>query len=120
MKRLLILLSIILLTTTTSFSKHILNTTRNDSTVVITDTELREVNLIFAEHSKLLTENSILKKQLNNYQLDNKLLVHLDSIKTVQINTITDKNKKLQQTNKFWKFGGITCSSILFILLLLK
>ena len=126
-KRLLVTLSIILLATTTSFSSTISSGTEKDSIVSITPTQLKETNLIFAEHHKLLIENQLLSEQLNNYKEDNKLLVKTDSIRQAQIKIYKDWNESLiknlnkkKKTLLFWKIGGITVSSGLLLLLLVK
>lgn len=126
-KRLLILLLTILLTKTTSFSLTISKGIEKDSIVSIAPIQLKETNLIFAEHQKLLNENRLLFEQINNYKEDNKLLMQSDSIRQVQIqaykNLNETLNKNINKKNKalfFWKVGGITVSSGLLIFLLLK
>lgn len=126
-KRLLITLSIILLVTTTSSSSTISSGIEKDSIVSITPAQLKETNLIFAEHHKLLIENQLLSEQLNNYREDNKLLVKTDSVRQAQIKVCKDWNESLtknlnkkKKTLFFWKIGGITVSSGLLLLLLVK
>ena len=126
-KKLLIILSIILLTTTTSSSSTISRKIEKDSIVSITPIQLKEINFIFAEHHKLLIENQLLSKQIENYKEDNKLLIKADSVRQNQIKTYNDWNKSLikslNKKNKkllFWKIGGITVSSGLLLLLLVK
>ena len=126
-KKLLVTLSITLLATTTSFSSTISSGTEKDSIVSITPAQLKETNLIFAEHHKLLIENQLLSEQLNNYKEDNKLLVKTDSIRQAQIKIYKDWNESLiknlnkkKKTLLFWKIGGITVSSGLLLLLLVK
>ena len=122
-KRLLVLSSAIMLMMITCFS----STIYKDSIIVITPTQLKNTNLIFAEHSKLLKENSLLKRQIENYKEDNKLLIKSDSIRCLEINYYSDINKELnnslQKKNKslfFWKIGGVTVSTTLLILFLFK
>lgn len=131
MRRIVILLLTILLSTTTSFSQNI---SEQDSIVAITPKQLKETNLIFLEHKKLLLENYLLNCQVNNYRNDNKLLIECDSIKTLQLqnykelsNSYTTKielmNKKLVKKTRevlVWKIGSISISTGLFIWLLLK
>lgn len=88
---------------------------------------MKETNLIFAEHQKLLKENNLLNKQILNYKEDNKLLLQTDSIKVVEINLLKDYNnsltKSIKKQNKsllLWKIGGITISSCLLLFLILK
>lgn len=88
---------------------------------------MKETNLIFAEHQKLLKENNLLNKQILNYKEDNKLILQADSIKVVEINLLKDYNnsltKSIKKQNKsllMWKIGGITISSCLLLFLILK
>ena len=125
-----IALLIILLTTTTSFSSNI----SKDTTVLITSKQLKEANLIFVEHAKLLKENPLLIKQIDNYQRDNALLIEANSIKNLQIKNyqelsesykfkLEELNSKLKKKDKntlIWKIGGVTVSTSLLLLLLLK
>ena len=122
--KLLILLSAIMLTTTTSFSANI---SEKDSMITITPIQLKRTNLIFAEHSKLLIENKLLRKQINNYEEDNNLLLITDSVRISQINGYQELNKSLNESLKkknknllYWKIGGITVSSSLLLLFILK
>lgn len=126
-KKLLVTLLTITLTTTTSFSSTISNGIEKDSTVSITSAQLKETNLIFAEHHKLLLENRLLSEQLKNYKEDNKLLIKADSVRQAQIKIYEDLKesltKDLNKKNKtllFWKIGGITISSSLLLFLLTK
>lgn len=103
------------------------STIYKDSIIVITPTQLKNTNLIFAEHSKLLKENSLLKRQIENYKEDNKLLIKSDSVRCLEVNYYSDINKELnnslQKKNKslfLWKIGGITVSTTLLILFLFK
>lgn len=61
--------------------------------MLITSNQLKYTNLIFVEHQKLLEENSLLKKQINNYQNKIVLLNQTDSIRLEQINNY----KKINQ-----------------------
>ena len=126
-KKLLVTLSIILLVTTTSSSSTISSRIEKDSIVSITPAQLKETNLIFAEHHKLLIENQLLSEQINNYKEDNKLLVKADSIRQAQIKVYKNWNESLtknldkkQKTLFLWKIGGITVSSSLLLFLLIK
>lgn len=123
-KKLLVTLLAILLATTTSSSSTISSGIEKDSIVSITPTQLKETNLIFAEHHKLLIENQLLSEQLNNYKEDNKFLIKTDSVRQAQLKTYKDWNesvtKNLNKTLLFWKIGGITISVGLLVLLLVK
>ena len=128
MKRIVTLLLIIILATITCFSSNTLIITSQDSIVSITAQQLKYTNLIFIEHKKLLEENSLLSKQINNYQLEVKTLEQIDSIRKSQIinerilyeNQIKDLTSKKNKTITLWKIGGITVSASLVLLLLLK
>lgn len=126
-KKRLVLLLIILLMTTTSFSSTISNKIEKDTIVSITSSQLKETNLIFAEHHKLLIENQLLSEQINNYKEDNILLIKADSVRVSQIETYKNWNKyvtkKYNDERKkvlFWKVGGIVVSFSLLLLLLVK
>ena len=126
-RRLLVTLSTILLATTTSFSSTISSGIEKDTIVSLTPSQLKETNLIFAEHSKLLIENRLLREQVNNYIEDNDLLIKADSVRLSQIsayrelnNSLNESLKKKNKTLFFWKVGGITLSSSLILLLLVK
>ena len=134
MRKFVILSCLILLTTITCFSQNILVNESNDTVVLITPQQLKETNLIFAEHQKLLMEKKLLLNQLNNYKLDNDLLSYSDSIKSLQVDNyknltnsysiqIEKLNQEVQEKNKSlltWKISSITISVGLLVWLLLK
>lgn len=134
MKKFVILFFLILSVTTTCFSQNILVKENNDTIVLITPKQLKETNLIFVEHQKLLRENDLLFKQISNYKLDNELLLQADSLRILQLKNyeaLTESyNLKVEQLNKeikkknntiiAWKIGGVTVSVGLLIWLLLK
>ena len=134
MRKFVILSYLILLTTITCFSQNILVNEGNDTVVLITPQQLKETNLIFAEHQKLLVEKKLLLNQLNNYKLDNGLLSYSDSIKSLQVDNyknltnsysiqIEELNQEVQKKNKSlltWKISSITISVGLLVWLLLK
>lgn len=102
MKRFVILL-LMLVTITTFCSSQIIHksTTALDSTrIIITDKQLKTANLIFIEHSKLLKENKILLKQIDNYKMLDNLNLKTDSIRLVQINNYEILNNQLKKENK--------------------
>lgn len=77
----------------TSFSQSI---SKTDTLVKITPTELKKINLIFLEHSKLLRTDSIMKLQLADY----KRVVSLDdSIKRMQAECLSECNKEVELLN---------------------
>ena len=134
MKKSILTFFLILLATTTSFSQTISNEIKKDSTVLITSDQLKRTNLIFVEHEALLKTNSLLHQQLDNYKLNNNLLLRSDSIHKVEIDKyklltesfsseITSLNKEIKRKDRTiltLKIGGITISSGLLLWLLLK
>lgn len=134
MRRLLVLLSIIPLATTISSSQSTSNGTKKDTIVSITSAQLKETNLIFAEHKKLLTENALLKEQVQNYKEENNILLKTDSLRVLQImnyknitnsysaqiNSLNKEIKKKKKVINAWKIGGITVSVGLITWLLLN
>lgn len=134
MKKFVTLLLTILLATTISFSQNISNEIRRDSIVSITSSQLKETNLIFAEHWKLLRQNNLLSEQIKNYQEENLLLMQSDSLRVMQLQNyerlskayslkIDNLNKEISKKNKTimaWKVGGVTVTVGLVIWLLLK
>lgn len=134
MKKFVTLLLTILLATTISFSQNTSNEIRRDSIVSITSSQLKETNLIFAEHWKLLRQNNLLSEQIKNYQEENLLLMQSDSLRVMQLQNyerlskayslkIDNLNKEISKKNKTimaWKVGGVTVTVGLVIWLLLK
>ena len=134
MKKIVTLLLTILLTTTTCFSQTTSAETSPDSIVFITSEQLKYANLIFVEHEKLLTENSLLNFKISNLQSKLKLSETLDSLRLYQIsqykginNTyalqINDLNRSISKKDKTilgLKIGCITVSVGIVLLLLLK
>ena len=123
MKRIVLLLCINLLTAIVCSSQTIYPQIASDSTVIISHKQLKQTNLIFLEHNKLILENQELKSQLNNYSDLVSNYQTNDSIKNTQIsllrsnldkyNTIIETQntqiKKLRSSNKLYK--GITIGS---------
>lgn len=79
-----------------SFSQSTYPTIHNDS-ILISKEQLKQTNLIFAEHNKFKLENIELKKQVDlsaqlitNYQLT-------DSIKNIEINKLKDYSKDVSE-----------------------
>ena len=134
MKKSILTFFLILLATTMSFSQTISNEIKRDSTVLITSDQLKRTNLIFVEHEALLKTNSLLHQQLDNYKLNNNLLLRSDSIHKVEIDKyklltesfsskIASLNKEIKRKDRTiltLKIGGITISSGLLLWLLLK
>ena len=100
----------------------------------ITSKQLKETNLIFAEHEKLLLDNLLLRNQISNYRLNQLESLYLDSIRRKQIfeyqklnesynlkiNNLNREVKRKNNTIFAWKVGGITVTTGLFLWLLLK
>lgn len=116
MKKIIISLLIMMSIPTICSSQNIWN---QDSVVTITSKQLKEANLIFIEHKKLLNENNLLYKQIDNYRKDSCLLIQLDSINNVKINDyknlvtkqekcITSLEKDLSKSNKRSIWTGIS------------
>lgn len=105
-----------------------------DSTVLVTTSDLKYANLIFVEHDKLLKENSLLYQQVGNYMDLNRQLVQADSLRlrqiseynklnqsyVIQIDALNKEVKKKNRTIRYWQIGGVTVSIGLVLFLLLK
>lgn len=90
--------------------------------------------MIFAEHKNLLIENSLLNKQVANFEELTTNLLAVDTLRQVQVaeykqlsddylSKINELNSKIKSKNAkltCWKVGGITVSVALAILLILK
>ena len=134
MKRTLIVLLIMMLARITCFSSTTSMPIEQDSTVLVTTSDLKYANLIFVEHDKLLKENSLLYQQVKNYSDLNNQLVRVDSLRLQQIseynklnqnyvNQIDVLNKEVKKKNRairYWQIGGVTVSIGLVLFLLLK
>ena len=124
MRKFTILLLITLLTAITSFSQ----------TISIGTEQLKETNLIFIEHRKLLEENALLYKQLDNFQKSYNILTQIDSTRIKEIaeykEIVNDRNKQIENLNKEisaknkaflgWKIGSILVTGTLALWLLFK
>lgn len=134
MKRIATLLLAILLTITTCFSQTTSTETSPDSIVSITSEQLKYANLIFVEHEKLRTENSLLNSQIGNYQNKLRLAEETDSLRLSQISQykgineayslqIQDLNRSISKKDRTilgLKIGCVTVSVGVILLLLLK
>ena len=124
MRKFAILLLITLLTAITSFSQ----------TISIGTEQLKETNLIFIEHRKLLEENALLYKQLDNFQKSYNILTQIDSTRIKEIaeykEIVNDRNKQIESLNKEinakdkafkgWRIGSILVTGTLALWLLFK
>lgn len=105
--------------------------------MVITNQQLKETNLIFAEHKKLKAENIELNTQIKNYQslVDNYQKTEaLNELKLTEYKNYTDmaheklliQDKELksikskQKVLKWVSIGGVTLSATLAILLIFR
>ena len=124
MRKRVIVLLITLLIATISFSQ----------TISIGTEQLKETNLIFLEHKKLLEENALLYKQLENFQKSYTVLSQIDSTRVKEIGQyieiLEDRNKQIEKLTKEisikdkafrgWKIGSIIVTGTLALWLLLK
>lgn len=133
MKRLLILFFVLMVTKVAYSSWNTLPPIENDSTVLIKLDDIRTANLIFVEHSKLLKENKLLYKQIDNYKSSNSILMDIDSIRcrdieylrninmeySNQISNLDEQIRQEKQKLKYWRIGGITVSVGILLLFLI-
>ncbi len=130
-KKLIILLFLTLVPRAMCFSQNTLNGIEKDSIVWITPEQLKETNLIFLEHHKLLKENSLLNTQVSNFKKNNELLIKKDSLNTslikeyqniydVKIQNLDKEIKKKDNLINRWKAGGISATVLMFVLYLIK
>ena len=124
MRKFAILLLITLLTAITSFSQ----------TISIGTEQLKETNLIFIEHRKLLEENALLYKQLDNFRKSYNILTQIDSTRIKEIaeykEIVNDRNKQIESLNKEinakdkafkgWRIGSILVTGTLALWVLFK
>ena len=124
MRKFAILLLITLLTAITSFSQ----------TISIGTEQLKETNLIFIEHRKLLEENALLYKQLDNFRKSYNILTQIDSTRIKEIaeykEIVNDRNKQIESLNKEinakdkafkgWRIGSILVTGTLALWILFK
>lgn len=133
----ILILLVSLLGTISSFSQTTYPKVTPDSLIVITPKQLKQTNLIFLEHQKVLKENILLNDQITNLELINANLVNVDSLRTLQVersmlqaklsdqaisslnNQIKKKNKTIGKLQKL-SVGGITVSIGLLAFILLK
>lgn len=123
-----------MLTRTIVYSENTSNQISQDSILSLTPSEIKYANLIFAEHKNLLIENSLLNKQVANFEELTTNLLAVDTLRQVQVaeykqlsddylSKINELNSKIKSKNAkltCWKVGGITVSVALAILLILK
>ena len=96
MKRSIILLVLSLLTAIASFTQTTYPKNLNDSLVIITAEQLKQTNLIFAEHDYLTKENVLLK---NKISLQDSLIYNYSQIDSIQKNNIVKLTEKVDFAN---------------------
>ncbi len=109
MKKISLLLLINLLTAISCFSQDIYPKKLNDSLVIITADQLKQTNLIFLEHDKLLKENSMLYNKINLLDSLNNNYVKIDSLNNITINNLKqelDAKAKKNKPIKNYIIGG--------------
>ena len=121
-KLLLIILFTSLLLPTVAISQTTLRTTL-DSTITITQRQLKITNLIFAEHNKWSSEIPILNSEILSYKSLVKNYEQGDSLNRVELNLYkekiseSEKNvKSLKKKLKLTKTTGISGGVLLFLI----
>ena len=134
MRRILIILLISIFQKTLCFSQTIYPKIVSDSLVLITSSQLKQTNLIFAEHQKLKSINTQLDTKFNLQEEISSMLnqstiikdlqiANLETINDINKSTLLSINKELIQYKKRQKLlviGGCTISASLALLLLFK
>jgi len=125
MKRIVVLLLISLSIAICGFSQNTYPRTLTDSTVEITNEQLKQTNLVFLEHHKLTLENKNLKNKIN---LLDSIIVNnnkIDSLRVIDYTNLqTDyeslkKKCKVSRTKSFLTGSliGVAITSIIAILI---
>ena len=125
MKRIVVLLLINLSIVICGFSQNTYPRTLTDSTVEITNEQLKQTNLVFLEHHKLTLENKDLKSKIN---LLDSIIVNnnkIDSLRVIDYTNLqTDyeslrKKCKVSRTKSFLTGSliGVAITSIIAILI---
>ena len=118
-----------LLTPTVCFSQTTYPTIVNDSLILLTSNQLKQTNLIFAEHDMLLKKVDLLESQTQQYKLlvsnyeENDSLNQrlLEDQKTYYISRLSSLNKDLSKERKkkrlykYGLFGTIGAALLAFI-----
>ena len=125
MKRIVVLLLISLSIAICGFSQNIYPRALTDSTVEITNEQLKQTNLVFLEHHKLTLENKDLKSKIN--LLDSIIANNnkIDSLRVIDYTNLqTDyeslrKKCKVSRTKSFLTGSliGVAITSIIAILI---
>lgn len=134
MRRILVILLISIFPKILCFSQTIYPKIVSDSLILITSSQLKQTNLIFAEHQKLKSMNVQLdakfdlqeeiSSMLNQSAMIKDLqIANLETINDINKSTLLSVNKELIQYKKRQKLlviGGCTISASLALLLLFK
>lgn len=119
---------------TLCFSQTIYPRIVSDSLVLITSSQLKQTNLIFAEHQKLKSMNVQLDAKFDlqeeissifnqSTMIKDLQIANLEAINDINKSTLLNINKELNQYKKKQKLlviGGCTISASLALLLLFK
>ena len=134
MRRILVILLISIFQKTLCFSQTIYPKIVSDSLVSITSSQLKQTNLIFAEHQKLKSINVQLDAKFDlqeeissifnqSAMIKDLQIANLETINDINKSTLLSINKELIQYKKRQKLlviGGCTISASLALLLLFK
>ena len=134
MRRILVILLISIFQKTLCFSQTIYPKIVSDSLVLITSSQLKQTNLIFAEHQKLKSINVQLDAKFDlqeeissifnqSSMIKDLQIANLETINDINKSTLLSVNKELIQYKKKQKLlviGGCTISASLALLLLFK
>ena len=134
MRRILVILLISIFQKTLCFSQTIYPKIVSDSLVLITSSQLKQTNLIFAEHQKLKSINVQLDAKFDlqeeissifnqSAMIKDLQIANLETINDINKSTLLSVNKELIQYKKRQKLlviGGCTISASLALLLLFK
>ena len=134
MRRILIILLISIFQKTLCFSQTIYPKIVSDSLVLITSSQLKQTNLIFAEHQKLKSMNVQINTKFGlqeeissmfnqSAMIKDLQIANLETINDINKSTLLNINKELNQYKKRQKLlviGGCTISASLALLLLFK
>ena len=134
MRRILIILLISIFQKTLCFSQTIYPRIVSDSLILITSSQLKQTNLIFAEHQKLKSMNVQINTKFGlqeeissmfnqSAMIKDLQIANLETINDINKSTLLNINKELNQYKKRQKLliiGGCTISASLALLLLFK
>lgn len=107
-----------LLIPTASFSQDTYPKIVNDSLILLTSNQLKQTNLIFAEHNMLLKKTDLLESQIVQYKklvknceendsLCSELLVYNEKLYLEKLSTVNKQLKKETKKRKLFQFGAL-------------